>query len=239
MSGRPRTRPAARCRSHRAQLNRRSCPLRPRRVPHPSPTRAPGATFLVVPARPAFFLRSWRRRACSRGCSGPWCSGRISTWTRTSSARTPEAVARDDADRAARPRTSRPTTATKDLGRTCQACRCQVRSHCHGGFRVFHRQGPDLVGLLTRQRAFPCRPHAYERCPERARRCPRCPLDGPSASRFSARATILSRMRHQLRRLGQFLVLHLLELGLVLAFLCLMGLSAFLGMWVAHWLIGR
>lgn len=104
---------------------------------------------------------------------------------------------------------------------------------------MFPRHGRNLVHHLEQQRRLPCRPLALDRCPERARRCPRCPLDGPWETRFSARATIPSRMRHQLRRLAQFLVLHLVELALALGFLCLMGLSAFLGMWAAHWLIDR
>lgn len=99
---------------------------------------------------------------------------------------------------------------------------------------MFHH----LVGLLTRQRGLPCRPHAYERCPERARRCPRCPLNGPSAAHFRARVTTPSRVRLHLRLLRE--QLRELDLGdaLVLALLSLcLSLGACLGWLLASWAI--
>lgn len=62
--------------------------------------------------------------------------------------------------------------------------------------------GPNLARLLTQQRALPCRSHGHERCPERDRRCPHCPLDGASATRFRASPTIRTRWRRLRHRLS-------------------------------------
>lgn len=68
--------------------------------------------------------------------------------------------------------------------------------------------GPNLARLLTQQRKLPCRRHATDQCPERARRCPQCPLGGPWATHYQAQATIRTRLRRQLRRLGRALDRH-------------------------------
>lgn len=153
-----------------------------------------------------------RARASSCGYSGPSSSPapRNSCARRAIDPHPPD----HPGDAAAR---RAPSLAMSSLGaaiRTARTTRCLdsqllgCRSRCHGGLQMFHDHGPNLVRLLTRQRELPCRPHATDQCPERARRCHRCPLGGPSATHFSAQATTRSRVPRLLRRLGRHLERH-------------------------------
>lgn len=213
---------------------RRRCRVSSRRPRHRrARARPPLIAQRAATSRAAAPNRSRRCSQSRRSSAGCWARWSLAPTSGTATGtRVPRAPRRPDrrAARGAhlvRRAMCRRTTVTRAPGPISPACRCRVLCRCHGGLRVFQL---DLVTSLTRQRARPCQPHATERCPERARRCRRCPLNGRSAAHYQARATILSRARRLLRPLrDQLLELDLVDVLVLLSVSLSLCLGAFLG----------